>query len=414
MGLLCFYVGLRRTCRLGPFGMGDQSRRALAYRSSLLSRHGTQGMLTASLTARVCPQAVVRALRYTPSDGLLYVEAAPRAQQPHSAGDFDLGAPSLSRVVPHPAAARPAARRLVHTAARNPAMNSRSQTDDAQHSAAGAARASEPTSASTDGSQAAAGAASSAAAWLQAVRGAGHAATAAAAQRLEGAGASAEQPEAERTASATPAGRPSWRRALQAGNGRWRVSNTSTYPFRAVAYLTYVQPSSGDRFQCSGTFVSPVDVLTAAHCVWDFAANTGFRDWRLWPALPSGSVAVKSAALTAEYVTFYRSEALGRGNKTVPAGSAAPSGGAPFLGLGSARPGGSAAAGGAGQLGGSYAAQRVNVNYYDLALIRVSRPHDSWLGIKYDCGRVGPGGGGGRLRRAGVHGSGMAGLEGGP
>ncbi|KAG2448477.1 hypothetical protein HYH02_006369 [Chlamydomonas schloesseri] len=171
------------------------------------------------------------------------------------------------------------------------------------------------------------------------------------------------------------------RRSLQqglqwSGDARWRVRDATAWPFSAVAYMVYKQPSTGSRYQCSATFISPVDVLTAAHCVWDFDNQTAYRDWRVWPGLASASSSATSnaAAFQAEYVTFYRTEAA----------AAAVGDTSAFNDLNNANR--------RGRGGGSnvtdeqqYGEQRYDVNYFDVAVIRVNRSHNSWLGLKYDC-----------------------------
>ncbi|KAG2444966.1 hypothetical protein HXX76_001701 [Chlamydomonas incerta] len=171
------------------------------------------------------------------------------------------------------------------------------------------------------------------------------------------------------------------RRSLQqglqwSGDARWRVRDATAWPFSAVAYVVYKQPSTGSRYQCSATFISPVDVLTAAHCVWDFDNQTAYRDWRVWPGLASASssAASNAAAFTAEYVTFYRTEAAAAAVGDVVG----------FNDLDNANRRGPGGVGNATDEQ-QYGEQRYDVNYFDVALIRVNRSHNSWLGLKYDC-----------------------------
>ncbi|GIM06530.1 hypothetical protein Vretimale_10828 [Volvox reticuliferus] len=140
------------------------------------------------------------------------------------------------------------------------------------------------------------------------------------------------------------------RRLLQ--DTRWRVSNGTVYPYSAIAYVSYVENSTTSlRYHCSATFISPWDVLTAAHCVWDFGDHTGYVNFRIYPGLSVSGTSLSDATspiYTGDYVTFYRTENTNK----------------------------------------SYADQRNPVNYFDIAVIRLKSPHTSWLGIKYDCARA--------------------------
>ncbi|KAG2493107.1 hypothetical protein HYH03_008770 [Edaphochlamys debaryana] len=141
---------------------------------------------------------------------------------------------------------------------------------------------------------------------------------------------------------------------------RWRVRDGGAFPFSAVAYITYVQPLTGSKYQCTATFITPWDVLTAAHCVWDFENATGYRDWRVSPGI-AGNTLPSSATIRADYVTFYRTEAA-VSNGSTPANYTE-------------------------WASNSYGSQRYDVNYFDVAVIRMRRPHTAWMGLKYDCSR---------------------------
>ncbi|PNH06085.1 Neurotrypsin, partial [Tetrabaena socialis] len=204
---------------------------------------------------------------------------------------------------------------------------------------------------------------------MTATNGSEDAASAAAAAAVAGAAAAAAGTDLPFEDGGSASQRRRRRRLL--GDTRWRVGDASAYPYSAVAYMVYTQPLTAARFQCTATFVTPWDVLTAAHCVWDFDNGTGYRDWRIWPALASNQAA-NAAAIRSDYVTFYRTE------------NGSGSGVYDLYGGGSS----TASNGSTARTDASYGHQRYDVNYYDIALIRVKRPHTSWLGIKYDCGRT--------------------------
>ncbi len=65
-------------------------------------------------------------------------------------------------------------------------------------------------------------------------------------------------------------------------DGRVRIVETTTFPWSAVVYLELYDAGGDIVGSCTGTFISPVAVLTAAHCLYDEAG--WMADIRVVPA----------------------------------------------------------------------------------------------------------------------------------
>jgi glutamyl endopeptidase len=57
---------------------------------------------------------------------------------------------------------------------------------------------------------------------------------------------------------------------------RVRIADTSVYPWRAISHLELYDASDSLFGGCTGTFVGPDALLTAAHCLWD--SDTGWTE----------------------------------------------------------------------------------------------------------------------------------------
>jgi len=74
-------------------------------------------------------------------------------------------------------------------------------------------------------------------------------------------------------------------------DGRTRVTGTTTYPYRAIAYLV-VTFSNGSTGTCTGWFIGPRAVVTAGHCVHD---GNWARTIRVYPGRNGSSTPYGSA-----------------------------------------------------------------------------------------------------------------------
>jgi glutamyl endopeptidase len=56
---------------------------------------------------------------------------------------------------------------------------------------------------------------------------------------------------------------------------RIQITDTTEFPFSAIAYLELEDGAEQPLGSCTATFIGPDALLTAAHCLWDFEAG----DW---------------------------------------------------------------------------------------------------------------------------------------
>lgn len=75
-------------------------------------------------------------------------------------------------------------------------------------------------------------------------------------------------------------------RTVIGADGRFRVNNTSDYPFSAIVEISF-DDENGDEFGCTGWFISKNTIATAGHCVHQGSGGVdGFYDpatYTIWP-----------------------------------------------------------------------------------------------------------------------------------
>lgn len=76
-------------------------------------------------------------------------------------------------------------------------------------------------------------------------------------------------------------------------DGRKKVTNTTTYPYRANAFLEVDFPSGGGT--CTGWFVGPRTLVTAGHCVYDVDFNEWADSIKVYPGRNGNSTPYGSA-----------------------------------------------------------------------------------------------------------------------
>ncbi|KAG2444970.1 hypothetical protein HXX76_001705 [Chlamydomonas incerta] len=168
-----------------------------------------------------------------------------------------------------------------------------------------------------------------------------------------GDGDQAEEQEAAGTV-VNPQGGPAaarrrWRRGLlQKEDARYPVRDTGYWPNNAIVQMYFVTTGTTVGTSCSGTWVTGYDVLTATHCVYNWASNATYTSFVIRPAMSGQDW---NGTYKAVFTTWYRSE----WNRT------------------------------------NYLNE---VNYYDIAMIRADAndaattiPYPAYLGYKYDCSK---------------------------
>lgn len=105
---------------------------------------------------------------------------------------------------------------------------------------------------------------------------------------------------------ATPSKSSSMETASTSDN-RIKVSNTTSSPYNAMAQIDF-RDASGNYYTCSGTFLDPDTVLTAAHCVYDNWNHQFYTWWNVYPGengttIPYGNFSSTSSYTDTGYIT---------------------------------------------------------------------------------------------------------------
>jgi len=84
-------------------------------------------------------------------------------------------------------------------------------------------------------------------------------------------------------------------------DGRTQVNGTTVYPNRAIVYLliTWSDASMGS---CTGWFIGPNDVATAAHCIYNTTLNTYATSIVVYPGRNGGSTPYGSTTMNKRWV----------------------------------------------------------------------------------------------------------------
>ena len=93
--------------------------------------------------------------------------------------------------------------------------------------------------------------------------------------------------------SATPAGGGSAAETVIAPDRRVQLTATTAYPARATVHITFKKTATGGTFGCTGFFVGPNTVATAAHCVHQGTSGSGFfvtSSYRLYPGRSGATI----------------------------------------------------------------------------------------------------------------------------
>jgi len=93
-------------------------------------------------------------------------------------------------------------------------------------------------------------------------------------------------------------------------DGRTQVTATTSYPFRAIAYLSV--KFGGTSYMCTGWFIGPHTLATAGHCVYDpatgWASSVTVYPGRNGGSVPYGSATAVSLASVTGWTQYQKQD----------------------------------------------------------------------------------------------------------
>lgn len=82
---------------------------------------------------------------------------------------------------------------------------------------------------------------------------------------------------------------------------RKKVTNTKTYPYRAVVQILFSPKESEATFLCSGNLINENTVLTAGHCIHEGAGGDFYENYTVYPGRNAGQLPFGSCTVATKY-----------------------------------------------------------------------------------------------------------------